>query len=140
MNQRRQPNGNLDWPKWVQFTARLYLLANADIFHLCDPRFIRWSPGGIEDNCLRFPQASRQRKLRVADADLVRLQERAFLEYIHAESGNVNDNARVFGHGIRPRQDCIFRGFSCIALSVLIGLAGFESFVTFYPVVASERE
>ena len=73
VNQRWPADWNLDWTEWIQLATGLNLLARADVFHLRYPRFIGRCPGWIKNNYARFAQTSRQRKLRIADADLIRL-------------------------------------------------------------------
>src|SRR6266568_4640093 len=95
MNQRWPADWNLDWTKRIQFAAGGDLFAHADVFHLRDPRFIWRCPGWIKNNYACFAQASRQRKLWIADADLVGLNSPAAVKDIHSISGSVADYSRI---------------------------------------------
>ena len=50
---------------------------------------------GLKIIAARFAQTGGQRKLRIADADLVRLNQAAAIKNIHAISGSINDDARI---------------------------------------------
>ena len=66
VNQVSATNRNLDWTKGIAWPS-----GGNDFARIRGPRFIRLCPGGIENNHLSFAKTSRQRKLGIADADLV---------------------------------------------------------------------
>src|SRR5258706_15174790 len=92
MNQRWPADGNLDGTERVQLTAGFDFFAGAYVLHLCDPRFVRWGPGRIKNNYARLAQPGRQRKLRIPNADLVRLEQPPSFKDIHSVSRRIHDN------------------------------------------------
>jgi len=99
MNQISAADGNFDWPERVTCGA-----GGDNCARVGSPRFVRLRPGGVKDDHFRFAETGRQGKLLIADADFVRFQKRPVAKYVHAESRNVDDNARVRGHRVWTLQ------------------------------------
>ena len=104
MDQRRQANWYLDWSKWIVLLSRPDRFTRSDVFHSCHPRRIRRRPRRVENQRLGFAQTLRQRELRIADADLIRLDQRSILKQVHTKRGNVNNHSSVSRHRVWSRQ------------------------------------